>query len=323
MKRFMVELVVVGIMFNAGLLFAQDKNAPQMPEKVRAFLGNLVGTWDLNTEPFQVTVKIEWDREKNFLIGLAEGRKGKQPYSDAVFWHWDGVSDDGVTMYWVAPDMHTSAQCKILSKTLMAGEETGIQAGQTLKNTFQVESDSPDRFVIRNTKTTLGGETQPDWTGVFKRAKGVTRKDFEEYCRLNEGAWVGKTPLKADMPGIGKKGETATAHYDYTIIEDGTGLLGKSYWPGGTNTWLIAYDEENQQIKSIGISPIFGVDSPIIRYKNRIWTCRERAMNPDGTKYEATITGTFSEDGKTMTVTVSGPNGEKVMLTDVWRRMNK
>jgi len=197
-----------------------------------------------------------------------------------------------------------------------------------------LDTVAPDgKSFTRKAEVCVDGERWvPHFKATFKkmgeppsaktRTKGVTRKHFQEYCRLNEGVWVGKVPLRADMPGVGKKGEMSTAHYEYTLIEDGAGLLGKSYWPEGTNTWLIAYDQENQRIKSLGVSPIFGVDSPTIRYKNRKWTCRERAMNPDGTKYEATITGTFSADGKTMTVTVSGPDGEKVMFTDVWHRMN-
>ncbi len=325
MKRFLFAVVVVGVLFNAGLTFAQDEDAPQMPEKVRAFLGNLVGTWDLNTEPFQVTVKIEWDRGKNFLIGLAEGRKGNDPYSDAVFWHWDGTSDDGIAMYWVAPDTHTSAQCKILSKTLMVGEETGIQAGKTFKNTCQVESDGPDRFVIRNTKTTLGGETQPDWTAVFKRIKGVTRKDFEEFCELLKGRWVCEMTLFKDMPNFGRKGDTFTAYYQSMLSENGNYMISEVSTGKAWRTELKYYDPTAKVIKTTGALSSGAMGYVTDRKVPGGWQSHVVLIGADGVKDDEWILNhTFSEDGKTWTVKMSTPGDKSDMLaTYVWHRMNK
>jgi len=323
MRRFMIAVVVFGILLNTGLTFAQDQDTHQMPEKVRAFLGKLIGTWDIEGGQVKGQAVYQWDPAGRYVVGTGRVTRMGEPFNDTSLWCWDGTSADGIVIYSTSSRGHAVDHARIVSENAMKGSGSGVEDAKEGSGQIQVAHEGPARFTMTFTDQIKGGEKAPDWTGVFTRVKPTTREDFEEYCRLNEGAWVGKTPLRADMPDIGKKGETATAHYDYTIIEDGTGLLGKSYWPGGTNTWLIAYDEEDQQIKSIGISPIFGVDAPIIHYKNRIWTCRERAMNPDGTKYEATITGTFSEDGKTMTVTVSGPNGEKAKFTDVWHRMNK
>ena len=325
MKRFMIAVVIAGVLFSAGLSFAQDKDAPQMPEKVRAFLDNLVGTWDLNTEPFQVTVTIEWDRGKNFLIGLAEGRKGNEPYSDAVFWHWDGISEDRVAMYWVAPDTHTSAKCKILSKTLMAGEETGIQAGQTLKNTFQVESDSPDRFVIRNTKTTRGGETQPDWTGVFTRIKGVTPKDFEEFCNLFKGRWACKMTLFRDTPGFGVKGDTFTAYFDSTLSENGHYITSQTHYGKGWQTQLKYYDPIARAIKTTIAHSSGAMSYATDRKVPGGWRTHMVQIGADGTKEgELILDHIFSKDGKTWTVKVSTPGDESnILVTYVWHRLSK
>ena len=119
---------------------------------------------------------------------------------------------------------------------------------------------------------------------------------------------------------MGKKGDMATAHYDYTILEDGAALIGKSYWPAGTHTWFAAYDEESKQIKSIGVSPVFGTSSPTLSYRNGKWISKGGSTGADA----STITGTFSEDGKTLTVHVNRTDdGIKSEFTDVWHRVNK
>ena len=157
-------------------------------------------------------------------------------------------------------------------------------------------------------------------------ASTTTREDFEEFCELNKGAWVGEVILREDTPGVGKTGERATAHYDYTIMEDGVALLGKSYWPNGTHTWFVAYDEANKQIESIGISPIFGIAPSSLHYANGKWTITNTSRTfPDGTKAKLTVTGTYSNNGSTVTVTVRGTDrdGRLIDTADVWHRMNK
>ncbi len=324
MRRLLMGTVVVGIVLSAAVCFAQTDGAPAMPEKVRKALEYRIGTWNyvIEEEDIKAELVYRWAPGKTCIVGDIHGMAEGSPFFSTHIIGWDGESENGTRMNMVSDVENWSDHSKILPDATEEGPFSGFLSGKEYSGRQRLVKQDQDHMTLDITDRKHGNDSLSDWKILFTRAKPTTREDFEEFCKLNEGAWVGRTALGMDIPGLGKKGEMATAHYDYTIIEDGAGLLGKSYWPGGTNTWLMAYDEDNQQIISMGVSPIFGVDSPTIRYSNRRWRCRENHRDEDGTKYEATITGTFSEDGKTMTVIVSGPDGEKAAFTDVWHRMN-
>ena len=130
--------------------------------------------------------------------------------------------------------------------------------------------------------------------------------------------------MRADVPGLGKKWDKATAHYDYTIVEDGAALIGKSYWPEGTHTEFIAYDKGKMQIHGLGSSPIFGTAPTTIHYRDKKWFMEGRSTNADGVLIGFTVAGTFSDDGNTLTVTeILTEGGEKSEFLDVWHRVNK
>ncbi len=42
-----------------------------------------------------------------------------------------------------------------------------------------------------------------------------------------------------------------TAHHEYTVIEDGTALVGKFYWPEGTKTVVFLMDVERHTRKKL------------------------------------------------------------------------
>ncbi len=328
MRRLLVAIVIVGVVLSGRLSIAQEEFTNHMPENVRKFLDNFVGTWTYVSTNLKGSFIGKWDAGNSSLIlSSQEIMKGELVYFTELL-YWDGISEDGVISRSVGSDS-TGIGCinghgKVLSPTLITDKRT-IDVGEK-KGSFdiQVKFNSKDQFVSECTNQVWDGEKQPDMTFKFTRVKPTTREDFEEFCRLNQGAWVGKVPLRQDTPGIGKKGEMATAHYEYTSIEDGAALIGKSYWPGGTNTWFIAYDKESQQIVTSSISPVFGISNPTLRYANRTWVSEGAERNSDGTMSPNTVKGTFSPDGKTLTVQVTKiEDGEKIELTDVWHRMNK
>jgi len=144
-----------------------------MPQQVRNYLENIVGAWDLDSKTLKARVVFAWDPGKTFIIGNAQGQMGDRPFSDAAFWHWDGVSENGIIISWVAPDIHSTTRCKIMSKTLLEGKERGTQFGKRLTSNFHATLRGPDRFAFIVTQATVGGERQPDWTGVFTRIKGT------------------------------------------------------------------------------------------------------------------------------------------------------
>ncbi len=63
MRRLLCAVVAVGVLFTAGVSIAQE-DAPQMPEKVRAFLDNVTGTWIDNDEEGTGKVEVRWDSGK-------------------------------------------------------------------------------------------------------------------------------------------------------------------------------------------------------------------------------------------------------------------
>jgi hypothetical protein len=324
MRRLLFAVVIVGVVFSAGVSATQEE-PPQMPEKVRGILDNITGMWSFDAgDEGKGMIEYKWNLGEDAIIGHAQYENGELSGSGTEFFYWDGISEDGLlaSMSYSGDEGigHEALAGKALSQALMEGKRTAVRAGKKVTAKFQVKFQGSDQFIWKETSIIIGGEKKPDVNVVHTRVKPTTREDFEEFCKLNEGAWVGKVPLRKDIPGVGKKGEMATAHYDYTIIEDGAALVGKSYWPGGTNTWFIAYDKENQQIQNIGISSVFGINNPTFRYSNRTWISK----GADGTTSDNTVTGTFSDNGKILTVHVTKiENGEKSEFTDVWHRMNK
>ena len=299
----------------------------EMPKQVHQFFDNLNGAWRV-VSPGKGTYTLEWCAGDSTLVGAEEFQAEEMSGTLTEIWQWDGVSKDGVVVSWsgLFSKGFASAEIRsrVLSKTVMEGQVNGVLAGKPFSADVRVALTGPNRFTWKRTNVVDNGEPQPDTTAVFERIKDVTRKDFEEYCRLNEGAWVGKVPLRQDVPGLGKKGDMAPAHYDYTIVEDGSALLGRSYWPEGTSTWFIAYDETSKQIISIGASPVFGVSHPTIHVNDGTWTCKGGDTMLDGSRAEFIVTGTFSKDGNTLTVIESRiEGGEQVDYTDVWQRMNR
>jgi ketosteroid isomerase-like protein len=298
-----------------------------MPKKVHQFLDNLNGAWRV-VSPGKGTYTLEWCAGDSTLVGAEEFQAEEMSGALTEIWQWDGVSRDGVVVSWsgLFSKGFASAEIrgKVLSKTVMEGQVNGVLAGEPFSADVRVALTGTNRFTWKRTNVVDNGKPQPDTTAVFERIKDVTREGFEEYCKLNEGAWVGKVPLRQDVPGLGKKGDMATAHYDYTIVEDGSALIGKSYWPEGTSTWYIAYDETNKQITSIGASAVFGVNRPTLHYSDRVWICEGSDTMPDGSKSKFTVIGTFSKDGNTLTVTESRTSGgETDEFIDIWHRMNK
>jgi hypothetical protein len=319
MRRLLFAVVAVGVLFNAGVSYAQDEELPSIPKKVQAMFSKQIGNWTVSAEgkPIGATV-IRWGPGQRYIILEGEFRDGDKNISGLL--SWDGVSEDGFIMRGVTSTGHWIDRMKILSDSVAEGAMKAVRKGKRTSSKFRIKIQGSDQIAFSWTQSTTDGEKQPDESVVYNRVKPTTRKDFKEFCRLNEGAWVGKVPLRQDVPGLGKKGEIATAHYDYTIVEDGSALFGRSYWPDGTSTWFMAYDETNQKIISIGASAVFGVNHPTLHYRDRTWICEGGSVSADN----STITGTFSDDGKTLTVHVDRTDdGVKSEFTDVWHRMNK
>jgi hypothetical protein len=156
-------------------------------------------------------------------------------------------------------------------------------------------------------------------------AQQSTRKDFDEYCQVVEGRWVGEVTLVADWPGIGEKGEVLTAYSENEIKVDGNALTGMFYGGNGAGKGITVFDAGSGQIKGLAVSSGGSAWNVVTFKKNGKWVQTSTGSNPDGTKIEGVSTLTISDDGNTHTwigtTTIDGKEVDK--QRDVWRRVSQ
>jgi len=169
------------------------------------------------------------------------------------------------------------------------------------------------------------GANKPDETFVFTRVKPTTREDFEEYCKLNEGRWVGDVTLIADWPGVGKKGQKLTAYYESTIAQDGNALIAKNYTGKGSGTSLTVFDTSTNQIKGTWVSTGGSISHYTLFRRDGKWMEKTTGSNPNGDKIVLDTTFTYSDNGTKCIITSSGTVGDDKTKDqyDVWRKVSK
>lgn len=156
-------------------------------------------------------------------------------------------------------------------------------------------------------------------------AQHSTREDFKEYCQALTGRWVGDVTWEADWPGMGKRGEKATAYGEIRLAEDGHALVGRFFGGSGSWTWTAFYDAGARQIRSAGVDSGGTTWSVVFHKKDGKWALTETGSMGDGTKYEGRYTMTLSDHGSVRTVSgVTTVTGKKAdALNNVWRRVSK
>lgn len=321
MKSVTTVVVVVGLLVNTGLSIANDDEMPPIPEKVQRMLGKNIGHWTVSAKGTIIGETIfKWGPRQRYVTMEGEFQDGA--ISGVLC--WDGLSENGFMMQGVAPAGYFTDRMKVVSESVAEGTRTGVMGGKHTSSSFRIEIQGPDQLMTSWTQSTTEGVKQPDIVEKCTRIKPTTREDFKALCQLFEGAWVGEATLEMDVPGVGKKGDKATAHYDISIVEDGVALLGKSYWPDGTNTWFVAYDEGRKQVTTMGISPIFGIEVSSLYRMDGKWHLKGSRSFPDGRRGNTHVTFAHSDNGSRFTA--SGTmivDGETTAFGDVWRRMNK
>ncbi len=154
-----------------------------------------------------------------------------------------------------------------------------------------------------------------------------TREDFKEFSQAMQGRWVGEVTWITDWPGVGgRKGEKATCYCEIRTTEDGNAVLGKFLGGGGSGTWLTVYEAGSKQIKETNVTSGGTVwMTTFSKLKDGTWSGIQTGSNPDGSKIEAKLTLTITDDGDTHTWTGTTMIGGKKVdeLHDVWRRVSK
>jgi len=326
MKRFLTAIVVVGVALNSGLTFAQDEDAPQIPEKVRKFLDNLAGTWNM-VSPSKGRTEIKWDAGMNALSDQFQVNEASDSWS--AIWHWDGKSDDGIIVSWIRTlgkgIMVGNLHGRVLSETTMKGQVTFILDGKKGSSNAFVEVKDSNQYTWKATNIIVDGEQQPDDTAIYTRVKPTTREDFEDFCQLFKGRWVSKMTLFDDRPGFGVKGDTFTAYFHSTLSENGNYIVSRVNMGKAWQTQLKYYDPIAKVIKTTCALSSGATSYATDRKVPGGWRTNIVQIGADGTNEgELILDHTFSEDGKTWTVKVSSPGDESnILATYVWRRMNK
>ena len=328
MRRLLISVVIVGVVLGGGLSIAQEEEfTNHMPEKVRKFLDNMVGTWTFDGD-YKGSYTIKWDAGNcSLILSSQEIMKGELVHWTELL-YWDGISEDGVISRTVVSGRKgigsINGHGKVLSPTSMTDKRT-IDAGK-MKGSFdlQLKFNGKDQFISECTNQVWNGEQQPDMTFTFKKVKPTTRKDFREFCKQRQGRWVNTTTLTEDWTGFGKKGETVTTYMENTLCEDGNALIAKGYSGKGSWTQLITYDLNARLIKSMWALSSGGMGTGTHCKKNGKWVSEHVEFGPDGT-IEFTNLPAFSDDGKTWTIEITSTlNGKKLdPRVDVWHKVSK
>jgi hypothetical protein len=175
MKRFIVAVVVVFVVFATGVLYAQEDGPPKMPEKVRNTLEKLIGTWSWDANDYRGIIAYKWDSQKFYVIGEARNITGEHLFGSEL-WGWDGISEDGIIVFNMAVSDHGSAHGKIVSDTVIEGEGTGVYGGQKTIGKNRLSFQGPDQFTIVAKGSTPEGKPTPDWKAVYTRVESDTPK---------------------------------------------------------------------------------------------------------------------------------------------------
>ena len=154
-----------------------------------------------------------------------------------------------------------------------------------------------------------------------------TRAEFDEYCKIWEGRWIGDVIWIADWPGVGgKKGDKVTCYWEGRVVADGNAFLGVFYGGNGTHTSTLYFNPGTKQIKGLAVSSGGTVWNWVVFKKDGKWQVLDTDSSlPDGRNIEGKSTLTISNGGNTHTWTGTGTiSGEKMdPRRDVWRRVSK
>ena len=168
-------------------------------------------------------------------------------------------------------------------------------------------------------------------SGTYRTARAAdgekkmqsTRADFNEFCQIMEGRWLGDVIWVTDWEGFGKKGDKVSAYQEWKIGEDGHVLLGRFYGGPGSGTILVQYDAGARQIQSRAIFSGGNVFNEVIYKQDGNWHYEIAGSMVDGKKITGSTIRHLSDGGKTHrwtgTIMIDGKPLDP--LRDVWRRI--
>jgi hypothetical protein len=160
-----------------------------------------------------------------------------------------------------------------------------------------------DKFVTRSSDYVSAGKRLPDGKEVVLHRADMTSttEAFDEFCKAWKGLWVSSTTMETDTPGIGKEGDKVTEYADCDIVDNGNTMACRGYTGDGSNTWIVAYDANKRQLKTMW-STSDGLFARGTMYKEgEQWVNKAEGCKPDGTKISYHHVVTISDNGNTHT----------------------
>ena len=155
-------------------------------------------------------------------------------------------------------------------------------------------------------------------------AQTSTPADFEDFCQLIVGRWVGDVTWIADWPGFGKRGDKVTAYWEAQLAADGKTIVFRYFGGNGTAVGMRFFDPGTRQIRQVGVNSS-GRAFQGVFHRDGVWKYSGTATEADGKRIESSVRLLTSDDGETHrwrgTVLVDGKETDK--LKDVWRRVSK
>ena len=151
-----------------------------------------------------------------------------------------------------------------------------------------------------------------------------TPADFERFCELMEGRWVGEVTWVADWPGLGKRGDKSVAFLSYTPTDDGKGMLVKFVGGTGSATGLAAYDAVDKKIRFNFVVSGGYYGNEVISVDGNQLTISGIGSLPNGRKHSPRVVRSFTDDGKSFTDSASGEiEGEPTdTVTQIFRKVS-
>jgi hypothetical protein len=151
----------------------------------------------------------------------------------------------------------------------------------------------------------------------------ATRADFQKYCSINEGRWIGNVTWVTDWPGFGKKGDKITGYFEARRSEDGNTLITRFLAGAGSETGLAFFDPAAKQIRWVTVSSGGTVFRSTYTPIGDNWRQDSDVTLPDGTKGKIRCDLVYTNGGKNLTIHINGKLGDEVIKDqkDIWRRV--
>ena len=182
---------------------------------------------------------------------------------------------------------------------------------------FAKNKGNPSKFIVYNRVKNESAPPRPATT------KKTTRADFQKWRAINSGRWVAKITLTTDWPGLGKKGDSSTAYYEASATVDGNAMVARFVGGTGSATGLIYYDCTAKEIRANFVNSGGSVGHSKYWLEGGKWIQQTRIGHVDGRKGVIKRVRTYSDNGQTMVLELSGKIGGKpLQQRTVWRRVS-